>query len=232
MYRAGCVYNDSLDQAIDARGERTKGRPIPSGRVSSREVLVIAGLLSLISFLLVLQTNALTTGLAFLALGLALVYPKMKVWMPFPQLVYGATLAMGAPMAFAAQTGGVPWYAGLLCAAIVSWIVAIDTLYACPDRDDDLRINVKSTAILFGDHRQYVVVGLQVLTLLLLIALGVVVKLGVIYYATLVVVMGLTIYQHRIWRERSRDLQFNVHSFSQWSSLVLLLGIVLHYELR
>ncbi len=229
MYRSGCVYNDYLDQDIDAKVERTKSRPIPSGRVSSLEALIIAGLLSLVSFLLVLQTNDLTTGLSFVALGFALVYPKMKVWIPFPQLIYGVALAMGIPMAFAAQTGGVPWHVGLLCAAIVSWIIAIDTMYACPDREDDVRMNIKSTAIFFGDYDRYAVVGFQILTLILLIALGVVVKLGVIYYAALVVVVGLTIYQHKVWRELSKDLQFNVHSFSQLNSFVLLLGIIFHY---
>ena len=203
---------------------------MPSGKVSSLEALIIAGLLSLVSFLLVLQTNELTIGLSFVALGFALVYPKMKVWIPFPQLIYGAALAMGAPMAFAAQTGAVPWYAGLLYAAIVSWIIAIDTMYACPDREDDLRIDIKSTAIFFGNHDRYAVVGFQILTLILLIALGVVVKLGVIYYAALVVVVGLTIYQHKVWRELSKDLQFNVHSFSQLNSFVLLLGIIFHYK--
>jgi 4-hydroxybenzoate polyprenyltransferase len=229
MYRAGCVYNDYLDQDIDARVERTRSRPMPSGKVNSLEALIIAGLLSLVSFLLVLQTNGLTIGLSFVALGFALVYPKMKVWIPFPQLIYGAALAMGAPMAFAAQTGAVPWYVGLLYAAIVCWIIAIDTMYACPDKEDDLKINVKSTAILFGNHGRHAVVGFQLLTLILLIALGIVVKLGAIYYAALVVAVGLTIYQHRVWRELSKDLQFNVHSFSQLNSFVLLLGVIFHY---
>lgn len=102
-------------------------------------------------------------------------------------------------------------------------------MYACPDREDDLKINIKSTAIFFRNHDRYAVVGFQILTLILLIALGVVVKLGVIYYAALVVVVGLTIYQHKVWRELSKDLQFNVHSFSQLNSFVLLLGIIFHY---
>lgn len=232
MYRSGCVYNDYLDQDIDAKVERTKSRPLPSGRVSSLEALIIAGLLSLVSFLLVLQTNNLTTGLSFVALGFALVYPKMKVWIPFPQLIYGATLAMGAPMAFAAQTGSVPWHVGLLYAAIVCWIIAIDTMYACPDREDDSRIDVKSTAVFFGNYDRHAVVGFQILTLIFLVVLGVIVKLGVVYYAALVVVVGLTIYQHKVWRELSKDMQFNAHSFSQLNSFVLLLGIIFHYVVR
>jgi len=232
MYRSGCVFNDYLDQDIDSKVERTKSRPIPSGRVSSVEALVIAGLLSLVSFVLVLQTNYLTIGLSVIALVFALVYPKMKVWIPFPQLIYGATLAMGAPMAFAAQTNSVPWHVGLLYVAIVSWVIATDTMYACQDKEDDLERNVKSTAVLFGKHDRFAIVGLQILTLALLAVLGVVVELGMVYYASLMVIAGLTIRQHKVWQELSKDLQFNVHSFSQLNSLVLLLGIIFHYAFQ
>jgi len=229
MYRSGCVFNDYLDQHIDSKVERTKSRPIPSGRVGSVEALVIAGLLSLVAFVLVLHTNYLTVGLSVVALLLALAYPKMKVWIPFPQLIYGATLAMGAPMAFAAHTNSVPWHVGLLYAAIVSWVMATDTMYACQDKEDDLQISVKSTAIFFGEHDRFAVVGLQMLTVTLLTVLGVVVKLGVVYYASLMVITGLTVHQHGVWQERSKDLEFNVHSFSQLNSFVLLLGIIFHY---
>ena len=164
MRSAGCVINDYADREIDKHIKRTQNRPITSGEISPRSALILFVILILIAFLLVLQTNLLTIQLSLLAAGLATIYPFTKRWTNLPQLVLGAAFGMSIPMAFAAQTGSVPLEAGLVFLASLVWTLIYDTLYAMADRDEDLIIGVKSTAILFKRYDHIVISILQLAT--------------------------------------------------------------------
>ena len=172
MRAAGCVINDFADQNLDGHVERTQSRPIPSGAVSSKEALTLFALLCASAFILVLLTNSLTIKLAFVAVALAACYPFMKRFTHLPQVVLGTAFAWSIPMAFAAEAEQLPTELWALYAAVVLWTVAYDTFYAMVDREDDLKIGVKSTAILFGDMDIVITSSLQVLVLIALAMTG------------------------------------------------------------
>jgi 4-hydroxybenzoate polyprenyltransferase len=155
----GCVINDFADRKVDGHVKRTEQRPMASGKISSKEALVFFALLMGVSFLLVLCTNAQTVWLSFGALALAATYPFMKRYTYYPQVVLGAAFSWGMPMAFTAETGSLPAAAWLLYIANLLWTVAYDTYYAMTDREDDLKIGVKSTAILFGDADRVIILS-------------------------------------------------------------------------
>ncbi len=229
MRSAGCVINDFADRKIDRHVERTKNRPITSGRVSSTEALTLFACLTLVAFLLVLMTNWLTVGLSVIAALLATSYPFMKRYTYMPQLVLGMAFGMSIPMAFAAQTGDVPAIAWLLYTANVLWTLTYDTMYAITDREDDLKIGVKSTAILFGEHDRLILGVLQLLTLLALFTSGQQLGLGSWFYAGLWTAAILFTYHQFLIKERDGALCFKAFLHNHWVGLVIFLGILFHY---
>ncbi|MEH6358008.1 MAG: 4-hydroxybenzoate octaprenyltransferase [Pseudomonadales bacterium] len=229
MRSAGCVINDIADRKIDRLVERTKNRPITSGRVSTIEALGLFTALTLTAFLLVLMTNTLTIGLALIAVVLAVTYPFMKRYTYMPQLVLGMAFGMSIPMAFAAQTGDVPAYAWILYVANVLWTLTYDTMYAITDREDDLKIGVKSTAILFGEYDRLILAILQLLTLFSLFMVGQHLHLDSWYYAGLIASALLFIYHQYLIKDRKGDLCFKAFLHNHWVGLVIFLGILLHY---
>jgi len=229
MRSAGCVINDYADRDIDGHIKRTEKRPIPDGRVSGREALVLFVVLTLSAFVLVLQTNALTIYLSVGALLLAASYPFMKRYTYFPQVVLGAAFGWGIPMAFAAETGEVPKIAWLLFGANIVWTIAYDTLYAMVDRDDDIKIGVKSTAILFADMDKTAIGMLQLTTLFILVLLVQHAALGASYLVSLVIVAALFAYQQYLIRSRDRDACFKAFLNNNWVGAVIFIGIDLSF---
>jgi 4-hydroxybenzoate polyprenyltransferase len=227
----GCVINDFADRKVDGHVKRTEQRPLVSGKISSKEALVFFALLMGISFLLVLCTNATTVWLSFGGLALAASYPFMKRYTYYPQVVLGAAFSWGMPMAFTAQTDSLPAAAWLLYIANLLWTVAYDTYYAMTDRDDDLKIGVKSTAILFGDADRVIILGLQGLSLGCLLLAGVQFDLGGWFHLGLLVAAGCYLWE--FWYTRNREPQrcFQAFLHNHWAGLAIFVGIVLNYAL-
>lgn len=225
MRAAGCVINDFADRRVDGHVKRTSERPLVTGDVTPRQALLLFAVLCLLAFVLVLFTNTLTIGLAFAAVGLTACYPFMKRYTHLPQLVLGAAFSWGVPMAFAAQTGQVPPQAWLLFTAAVIWTVVYDTFYAMVDRDDDLRIGVKSTAILFGDMDRAITAVLQVLVVAALLLVGQRFALNWLFDLSLVVVMALFVYQQFLISQRQRDRCFNAFLNNNWVGLAVFAGV-------
>ncbi len=225
MRSAGCVINDFADRNLDGHVERTKSRPLVTGRVSPAEALTLFAGLCLIAFGLVLYTNRPTILLAPVGLLLAASYPFMKRYTHFPQLVLGAAFAWGIPMAFTAETETLPGTVWPLFIAAILWTIIYDTYYAMVDREDDLKIGVKSTAILFGDMDLTLISWLQGMMLLALALTGANFDLGVLYYAGLLVVGLLFIYQQRITRDRDRDACFHAFLHNRWVGMAVFMGL-------
>ncbi|MCR4332842.1 MAG: 4-hydroxybenzoate octaprenyltransferase [Sulfuricaulis sp.] len=229
MRSAGCVINDYADRDFDPHVERTHDRPIAAGRVSPREALVLFAAVCLIAFALVLTLNRLTILLSFAGAFLAATYPFVKRFTHLPQFYLGAAFGWGIPMAFAAQTGGIPPVGWTLFAASVCWAVAYDTAYAMVDRDDDRKVGVKSTAILFGRHDRAMVFLFHVLTLSLLAYSGALAGLGLRYYAGLVAALGFVLYQQHLMRDRTRDGCFRAFLNNNWFGAAVFAGLLLNY---
>lgn len=227
MRAAGCVVNDFADRKIDGHVKRTQSRPLPSGAVTSTEARTLFVGLVLISFCLVLTMNAMAIWLSFGGLALAWVYPFMKRYTHFPQVVLGAAFGWAIPMAWAAISESVPLVCWLLFFANICWTVAYDTLYAMVDRDDDLRIGVKSTAILFGRFDKLIVGLLQFATLVLMLLTGWIMQLGGAFYWSVMLVGALFIYQQRLIIHRDRDACFHAFLNNNYVGLVLFVGIAL-----
>jgi 4-hydroxybenzoate polyprenyltransferase len=229
MRSAGCVINDYADREFDPQVERTRDRPLAAGRVSPREALVLFVVLALSAFLLVLFMNRLTILLSFAGAALAASYPFMKRWTHLPQFYLGAAFGWGVPMAFAAQTGSVPADAWILFGATLCWAVAYDTAYAMVDRDDDIRVGVKSTAILFGRADRPVIALFHALTLVLLVWVGARAGLGLTYYMGLLLAAGLAGWQQWLMRARSRDGCFRAFLNNNRFGAVIFAGLALDY---
>jgi len=228
---AGCVINDFADRKVDGHVKRTEQRPMASGKISSKEALVFFALLMGVSFLLVLCTNAPTIWLSFGALALAATYPFMKRYTYYPQVVLGAAFSWGIPMAFTAETGSLPAAAWLLYIANLLWTVAYDTYYAMTDREDDLKIGVKSTAILFGDADRVIILSLQGLALGCLLLAVAHFELGGWFHLGLLAAAGCFVWE--FWYTRDRDPQrcFKAFLHNHWAGLAIFVGIVLDYAL-
>ena len=228
----GCVINDFADRKVDGHVKRTEQRPMASGKISSKEALVFFALLMGVSFLLVLFTNAPTIWLSFGGLALAATYPFMKRFTYYPQVVLGAAFSWGIPMAFTAETGSLPAAAWLLYIANLLWTVAYDTYYAMTDRDDDLKIGVKSTAILFGDADRVIILSLQGLALGCLLLAGAHFELG--GWFRLGLLGAAACFAWEFWYTRNRDPQrcFRAFLHNHWAGLAIFVGIVLDYALR
>ncbi len=229
MRSAGCVINDYADRDIDPHVERTRQRPIATGLVSPRSALVLFCTLCLTAFGLVLLLNLYTILLSFVGVLLAAVYPFMKRYTYLPQVFLGAAFAWAIPMAFAAQTGAVPIVAWLLFVATVLWTVAYDTMYAMVDRVDDLKVGVKSTAILFGEMDRFFIGVIQVLVLATLVMVGEQLAMTWPYYIGLTVAAGLAMYQQYLIKNREASRCFRAFLNNNWFGLAVFAGIAAHY---
>ncbi len=230
MRSAGCAINDFADRKIDPMVTRTMYRPIASGRVTPKEALWVFTVLSLTAFALVLTMNTLTILLSLVGVLLAASYPFMKRVHYLPQVHLGAAFGWAIPMAFAAQTGTFPpAVAWLLFIATVLWATAYDTMYAMADRSDDIKIGVKSTAILFGDADRIVIGTLQVLLIFDLLLVARQANLGSFYYLGLTVATGLTLYQQKLIARRQSMQCFRAFLNNNYLGMVIFAGLVLHY---
>jgi len=225
MRSAGCVINDFADRNIDKHIKRTKDRPLTSGEISPNSALVLFTVLVLIALVLVLQTNILTIQLSFVAVGLATLYPFTKRWTNFPQLVLGAAFGMSVPMAYSAQTGTLPIASGIIFLASLFWTLIYDTLYAMADREEDIKIGVKSTAILFEKYDQNIITLLQILLILIFIAMGNIFNLGLIYYFSLIIIVFFMIYHQFLMRKRQNSLYFKAFINNNYIGMTVFTGI-------
>lgn len=229
MRAAGCVVNDYADRHVDGHVKRTKHRPLATGRISETEAqLLFIGLVT-VAFVLVLLTNWFTVLLSIGGVILAFIYPFMKRYTHLPQVVLGAAFSWAIPMAFGAVLGYVPVEAWLLFFANVLWTVAYDTQYAMVDRDDDLKIGIKSTAVLFGSADRLMIGLLQLATLVLLAFVGVRVGLGGFFWLGLAGMAATFIHQQRLIRHRERDPCFQAFLNNYWSGLLVFAGIALSW---
>ncbi|MDN6856679.1 4-hydroxybenzoate octaprenyltransferase [Pseudomonas sp. CAN2814] len=232
MRMAGCVINDFADRKLDGHVERTKARPLATGRITVREAWIAFFTLLGLSFLLVLCTNAQTIWLSFGGAAVAALYPFMKRYTYYPQVVLGAAFSWGIPMAFTAASGTLPAVAWLLFFANVLWTVAYDTYYAMTDREDDLKMGMKSTAILFGDADRVINLSLQGLMLLLLILAGNKLAMHLYYYLGLAIAAGCFAWQFHSTRDREPMKCFKAFLHNHWAGLAIFLGTVVDFALR
>jgi len=229
MRSAGCVINDFADRKIDGFVERTKQRPLPSGRATSREAICLFLILATISFVLVLTQNNLTIQLSFVGIVLAFFYPFMKRFTYLPQFVLGLAFSWAIPMAYAAQANELPAVVWVLFTINILWTIAYDTLYAMVDRDDDLKIGVKSSAILFAEYDKLIVGLLQLTFLLLLLLLGWMEALNSIYFFGLSVVLALFIRQQLEIKEREKKACFKAFLDNNYVGLTVFIALFLSY---
>lgn len=229
MRSAGCVINDYADREIDPFVERTRQRPLASGLVSPREALVLFAVLCLLAFGLVLTLNRLTIELSVVGALLAISYPFMKRHTYLPQVYLGLAFGWAVPMAFAAQTGDVPPLAWLLLIATVLWATAYDTMYAMVDRPDDLRIGVKSTAILFGESDRVIIGIIQAMMVGVLLIIGQRAELGKFYFMGVLVATVLMGYQQYLIRHRDGMGCFKAFLNNNWVGIVIFAGLAAHY---
>ena len=232
MRSAGCAINDFADRDFDRHVARTRERPLTAGKIGPREALAVFALLGGLAFLLVLTLNRLTIYLSFAGILLAASYPFMKRFHYLPQVHMGAAFGWAVPMAFAAEAGALPKEAWLLFVATLLWSTAYDTIYGMVDREDDLKIGLKSTAILFGDYDRAMVGLLQVLFLLALGLLGRDLGFGWPFYAGLAAAALLFAYQHFVIADRAPAHCFSAFLHNQWVGAVVFAGIIGHYYLR
>ncbi|WP_312982108.1 4-hydroxybenzoate octaprenyltransferase [Atlantibacter sp.] len=230
MRAAGCVVNDYADRKFDGHVKRTANRPLPSGAVTEKEARNLFVGLVLLSFLLVLTLNTMTILLSVAALALAWVYPFMKRYTHLPQVVLGAAFGWSIPMAFAAVSESVPLSCWLLFIANICWAVAYDTQYAMVDRDDDVKIGIKSTAILFGRHDKLIIGILQVVVMGLMALVGWLNGLGAVFYAAILIAGALFAYQQKLIAHREREACFQAFMNNNYVGLVLFIGLVFSYQ--
>ncbi len=227
MRAAGCVINDYADREIDKHVERTRNRPITSGEVNSKAALILFVGLALIAFVLVLFTNKLTIQLSFVAIAIASLYPFTKRWTNLPQLILGLAFAMSVPMAFSAQTGTVNVSVGWIFLATVLWTLIYDTLYAMADREEDLKIGVKSTAILFANYDQIFITLLQILLMIVFIKIGNLFDLGAFYDISLIIILIFMIYHQLLIKKGKKSDYFKAFINNHYIGMTLFSGIFL-----
>lgn len=229
MRSAGCVINDFADRNFDPHVRRTRDRPLAAGRIAPAEAVLLFAALALTALGLVLTLDPLTRLLAVIGAALTVSYPFLKRFFPLPQLYLGAAFGIAVPMAFAAQTGQVPKMAWLIFIATVLWAGVYDTVYAMVDREDDLRIGVKSTAILFGDMDRFIVGVMQLMVLFALCLVGRDLGLGAWYWTGLAA--GALNFARQQWliRNRHPDFCFQAFNASHYFGLFVFLGIAGHY---
>ena len=232
MRSAGCVVNDFADRKIDPHVERTKSRPMAAGLVSSKEALLLAAGLSLLAFILILPLNQLTIVLSVPALFLAVSYPFTKRFFAMPQAYLGIAFSFGIPMAFAAQTNTLPPVIWILMLANLFWVIAYDTAYAIVDKPDDLKIGIMTSAITFGKYDVSGVMICHALFIAIMCYIGQLQHMGWIYYAGLLIAIGLMLYQYTLIRNRDRALCFKAFLHNNWVGMTVFVGIACDFLLR
>ena len=232
MRSAGCVINDYADRNVDGLVERSSARPIVTGEVTEKEALGLFFLLLFFALILVLTLSWQTILMSVGGLVLATIYPFMKRYTHLPQVILGAAFSWSIPMAFVAIGQSLNWVVWSLYFANLAWTVAFDTQYAMVDKNDDIKVGVKSTAILFGQYDKLIIMLLQILSLLLLTTVALGLKLSWPFYLALVISMGSFLYQHMLIKDRDRSLCFKAFLHNHYVGLVLALGIVGHYSMH
>ncbi len=231
MRAAGCVINDYADRDFDPHVERTKLRPIAAGNVTPKKALIFFTVLCLFAFGLVLLLNTFTILLSFVGAFLAATYPFMKRYTQLPQAYLGVAFGWAVPMSFSAQLNEIPFVAWILYLAVILWALVYDTMYAMVDKEDDLKIGVKSTAILFGHYDRQIMGALQILILLLLFSIGKIQHLGGFYYLSLIGAAGFSIYQQKLIFHREKSACFKAFLNNNWFGLIIFVGLFLDYGL-
>jgi 4-hydroxybenzoate polyprenyltransferase len=227
MRSAGCAINDFADRRFDGRVERTRERPLASGAIRSWEALAVAAVLALVAFAMVLKLNLLTIQLSFVAVGLTVIYPFLKRFFWMPQAWLGVAFGFGIPMAFAAHWNSVPPVAWALLGANVLWTIAYDTEYAMVDRDDDIKLGLRTSAILFGRHDVAAVMICFALFLLAMAGIGFWQQFGLFYWGGLQLAAFLVVWQYRLIRDRTREGCFRAFRHNNWIGAVIFAGIAL-----
>ncbi len=227
MRSAGCIINDYADRKVDAYVKRTSQRPLATGAISVKGALIVFTVLSLFAFGLVLFLNVYTILLAIVGAVLAIIYPFMKRFTHLPQVGLGLAFSWGIPMAFAAENNAIPLAAWVLYFTAILWPVIYDTMYAMTDRDDDLKVGIKSTAILFATWDTVIIAVLQMVFLCGLIYVGCLFRLTMNYYASLLLVAGFFCYQQVLMKNRERTQCFKAFLNNHWVGLIIFVGIVL-----
>ena len=232
MRSAGCCVNDVADRDFDRHVKRTAQRPVTSGAMSVKEALALGAVLALAAFALVLTTNRVTVLWSFAALAITLIYPFAKRFVSIPQAVLGIAFSFGIPMAFAAVRGEVPALAWWLLAGNLFWVLAYDTEYAMVDRDDDLKIGMKTSAITFGRFDVAAVMLSYAIFLAVWSWAGASRSLGVLFFAGIAVAAGQAVWHWRLIRERTRDGCFKAFRLNHWLGFTVFAGIVAGYAIR
>ena len=232
MRSAGCCVNDVADRDFDRHVKRTAQRPVTSGAISVRQALAFGAVLALAAFALVLTTNRITVLWSFGALAITLIYPFAKRFVSIPQAVLGIAFSFGIPMAFAAVRGSVPELAWWLLAGNLFWVLAYDTEYAMVDRDDDLKIGMKTSAITFGRFDVAAVMLSYAIFLAVWAWAGASRSLGVVFFAGIAVAAGQAIWHWWLIRERTRDGCFKAFRLNHWLGFTVFVGVVAGYAIR
>ena len=233
MRSAGCAINDVADRDFDVQVKRTANRPLAAKKISTKEALAVASGLALIAFLLVvIFLNRLTLILSLAALFLAATYPLTKRFFVMPQAYLGIAFGFGIPMAFAAETGAVPALAWWLLIANMFWTIAYDTEYAMVDRDDDVQIGIKTSAILFGKHDVAMVMLCYLIMLSILTGIGKIIGLGWPYFTGLGFACGIALFHYMLIRKRDREQCFKAFLHNNWLGFAVFCGVMFDYALR
>ena len=229
MRSAGCAINDYADRDFDRHVKRTENRPITSGKINAWEAVVLATVLSLIAFLLIQPLNALTKELSVVALFVAGSYPFMKRFFAIPQAYLGIAFGFGIPMAFAAVQDHVPLLAWVMLVANIFWAVAYDTEYAMVDRDDDIKIGIRTSALTFGRFDVAAVMLCYAVTFGIYVGIGVTLGFGLLYWLGWAIAAGCAIYHYTLIRHRERMPCFAAFRHNNWLGGALFAGIAAHY---
>ena len=225
MRSAGCAVNDYADRDFDKHVKRTEQRPLTAGKISTKETLLVASCLALISFLLVLQLNRLTVQLSFAALAIAIIYPFTKRFFAMPQAVLGIAFGFGIPMAYAAVLGEVPWQAWLMLLGNIAWAIAYDTAYAMVDRDDDILIGIKTSAITFGSYEVLAIMLNYGIFFLIMGFLAWSYQLNAWFWLGWVGAIACALYHYTLVRTRDRMKCFAAFNHNNWLGAVLFAGV-------
>ena len=231
MRSAGCCLNDVADKDFDKHVKRTAQRPVTTGALSSKEALIFGAILALIAFGLVLTTNKTTILWSFAALAVAIFYPYAKRFFAMPQAILGIAFSFGIPMAFAAVQNNIPWLAWYLLLGNLFWVLAYDTEYAMVDRDDDLKIGMKTSAITMGRYDVVIVALCYLINVTFLVVAGVLYDYIAIYFIALFVAILQAIWHISLIRHRERDACFKAFRLNHWYGFAVFLGVFLHYSL-
>ena len=233
MRSAGCAINDYADRDFDAHVKRTAERPLAAKKISTIEALIVAGVLALSALMLVvIFLNRLTLYLSFVAFFLAASYPYTKRFFVMPQAYLGIAFGFGIPMAFAAETGAVPTLAWWLLVANIFWTIAYDTEYAMVDRDDDVKIGIKTTALLFGKYDVAMVMFCYLVMLAILTAIGKMIGLGWPYFLGLTAACGIALFHYTLIAKRDREQCFKAFLHNNWLGFAVFCGLMFDYALR